>query len=46
LQALSRQGRHAGLAPRLAAVLRQLRSDGLLDRYAEQARLESAPRRR
>lgn len=38
--------RHAALAPRLAAVLRQMRSDGLLDRYAEQAYLESAPRRR
>ncbi len=38
--------RHAALAPRLAAVLRQMRSDGALDRYAEQAYLESAPRRR
>lgn len=34
--------RHAALAPRLAAVLRQMRADGALDRYVEQAFLENA----
>jgi len=34
--------RHAALAPRLAAILREMRADGALDRYVEQAFLENA----
>jgi ABC-type amino acid transport substrate-binding protein len=35
--------RHAALAPRLAAVLRQMRADGVLDRYVAQAFADEAP---
>ena len=37
--------RHAALAPRLSEVLRQMKAEGLVDRYRQEARREVAERR-